>query len=535
LDASNKLLTAFTPAPSLCLCACLFCSQKFRLVIAADTSRLDGITVAPAYSNPIMVLSKRKDRKRKAEAAAAAAGETVNQPPRKCSYINVSKQGAAYAQQLALQQQQQMQQQLQLQADDVPEWYRTRDNEQQQRPVSPYASTDASMLARAADMLLEAEWTVIGFSLNAATGKADSEMPIERCFRCRAVHMGGKGFPRLHAPGCELRALLDEYSVLGPNGASMHGGAHGHGAFGGGGNSSAGGPNDSDDDDDDNNSNSGDEERASNRFAGSSADGNKASSGGSSGGGGGGAVGSNNSMAAPQPVNKRTWRGDGALQIQHLVSSAMGGASAGGASGGVPGAITTAADGSAVAAGGTRNPAYAEGLRALMHAASSGNPPPAGTTGGVPGVTTVTTGTSTVATNTPMGGAPTAGGTGGSGGIANGAAGMGDPANAAAAASANAQAFHNNNMMNSNNNMMNNSNPNNNSNNGLQAAGVPQGGVQQGLAPPVGMQRCVSDDGTGFFSAEGSVILPEIMDQRAFAALSASDRQLSFTLHAGGS
>eukprot|EP00953_Heterococcus_sp_UTEX-ZZ885_P000525 807-Heterococcus_DN1.PRE.1 len=166
-------------------------SQKFRLVIAADTSRLDGITVAPAYSNPIMVLSKRKDRKRKAEAAAAAAGETVNQPPRKCSYINVSKQGAAYAQQLALQQQQQMQQQLQLQADDVPEWYRTRD-EQQQRPVSPYASTDASMLARAADMLLEAEWTVIGFSLNAATGKADSEMPIERCFRCRAVHMGGK-------------------------------------------------------------------------------------------------------------------------------------------------------------------------------------------------------------------------------------------------------------------------------------------------------------------------------------------------------
>eukprot|EP00953_Heterococcus_sp_UTEX-ZZ885_P030040 15891-Heterococcus_DN1.PRE.3 len=61
-----------------CTCVLACCSQRFRLLVSADTSQLNGITVAPAYTEPVQVLSKRNKRyTRPATPAAAAAPDRI--------------------------------------------------------------------------------------------------------------------------------------------------------------------------------------------------------------------------------------------------------------------------------------------------------------------------------------------------------------------------------------------------------------------------------------------------------------------------
>jgi hypothetical protein len=247
--------------------------MRFRLLVSADTSQLSGTTVAPAYTDPVKVLSKRPKRYNRAApvtavatsvaapavATVAAGGSSAYQSSVRpnSTITSAPHQNAVYPQQLQLQDLQQLQQQLELQQlqhqalqrqlqqlhlqtlhqqqqqqlqqhQPLPPQQKQQQQQQQQQQsdaaqgysnahviqapssISSVSSgDDASMLARAAQLLDKFQWSVVG-----CTGQLDSSMPIEMCFSCRAVHFGKDGDQHTlkeHAADCEVRAQLDDY------------------------------------------------------------------------------------------------------------------------------------------------------------------------------------------------------------------------------------------------------------------------------------------------------------------------------------
>ena len=132
-------------------------SQKFKILVTADTSNLPGTTIAPARTAPILVLSKRKDRKRKHSGFAASlpAAKVPNYAPLP----------------LRAQLQQASHDPLLLHSSECA----LQDADQYQ------------LLSRLNSLLHELEWPVIGYGLNALTGAVDGSMPILRCPKCKAL------------------------------------------------------------------------------------------------------------------------------------------------------------------------------------------------------------------------------------------------------------------------------------------------------------------------------------------------------------
>jgi hypothetical protein len=175
-------------------------SQPFRLRFSADTSlpHWQDIAVSPVFSQHIHVKSKRKERKRKIQTCDAAGSD------------------------------QSTHQQLQRRDDNDDDGsYNGNDNNNQDHyDTGDHSSScddnnndtfdiaQIDMPALAVELLRTAEWDVIGFAKDDDTGSANTEQTISICLVCEARHTAGRGFSRVHAPGCALRALLDDYSAL---------------------------------------------------------------------------------------------------------------------------------------------------------------------------------------------------------------------------------------------------------------------------------------------------------------------------------
>jgi hypothetical protein len=160
---------------------CLFLthtnSQNFKLRFSADTSlsHWQDIAVLPVYSQHIHVKSKLKDRRRKSQ----TRGYEISNQDRYAIHDNNSS------------------------CDDSNN--------------DSFDLAQVDMPALAVELLRAAEWDVIGFAKDDNTGSANIEQTISICLVCEARYTAGRGFDRVHAPDCALRALLDDYSVLDDN------------------------------------------------------------------------------------------------------------------------------------------------------------------------------------------------------------------------------------------------------------------------------------------------------------------------------
>ncbi|KAG5189354.1 hypothetical protein JKP88DRAFT_353126 [Tribonema minus] len=238
-------------------------SQRFVVMITADTARMRDLPqIEPIKTAPIMVLSKRKDRKRRAEQAGLTWAPTPQAPPAAAAMTAAMQAQQRQAPPVAAAMTAAMQAQqaagdsggaldvaalaarrgslgaagfaLLPQAHLLPNAAAAaaapaappaalmsaapalalKREASAQHPEGPYTAADLGPLgARAYQMLSDAEqWHMVGVGVNPETGTPDANNPIVKCHVCEAVCIG---LVHMHREGCRLRRLLDDcMSVL---------------------------------------------------------------------------------------------------------------------------------------------------------------------------------------------------------------------------------------------------------------------------------------------------------------------------------